>query len=80
LWLLAGEDTSLPTPETAEDLAALKSQGLPIDFTVYPGAEHGNVMYTTDAEGKRTYTHYVESYFQDVVNYFQQQNDVAPKR
>lgn len=80
LWLLAGEDTSLPTPETARDLASLKSQGLPIDFTVYPGAEHGNVLYTTDAEGKRTYTHYVDSYFKDVVNYFQQQNNVATNR
>ena len=71
---MAGEDTSLPTPETVQDLSNLQAKGLPIEYVIYEGAEHGNVVYTTDESGKRTYTNYVNTYFNDVVEYFKTQN------
>lgn len=74
LWLLSGEDTSLPTPETVEELTVLQSEGLPIVHKVYPGAEHGNIEYITDENGERTYTRYVPTYFTDVVEWFSEQN------
>ncbi|TDF37508.1 alpha/beta hydrolase [Alteromonadaceae bacterium M269] len=74
LWLMAGEDTSLPTPETVKDLSTLKAKGLPVDYVIYEGAEHGNVVYTTDESGNRTYTNYANTYFKDVVEYFKAQN------
>ena len=74
LWLLAGEDTSLPTPDTAADLDRLQAAGLATQYKIYPSAEHGNILYTTDENGDRTYTGYVPSYFSDVVTYFKQQN------
>lgn len=74
LWLLSGEDTSLPTPETVEELTILQSEGLPIVHKVYPGAEHGNIEYITDENGERTYTRYVPTYFTDVVEWFSEQN------
>lgn len=75
LWLLSGEDTSLPTPETVNGLKGLTDDGLPIQYRVYLGAEHGHLLYTTDADGERTYTGYVPHYFSDVVEYFKSQND-----
>lgn len=74
LWLLAGEDTSIPTPETVKDLKILQEAGYPVSFRIYEGAEHGNVLYTTDENGDRTYTGYVPQYFRDVVDYFEEQN------
>ena len=74
MWLLSGEDTSLPTPDTVRDLRVLQANGKNVEYRVYPGAEHGNVLYTTDDNGERTYTGYVPDYFSDVVEYFKSQN------
>ncbi len=76
MWLLSGEDSSLPTPETVDELKLLQSQGSPIDYRVYPGAEHGNINFVVDEQGNRTYTGYVPTYFSDVVDYFKKQNRI----
>lgn len=74
LWLLAGEDTSVPTPETTEVLDELRTQGKPFHYKVYEGAEHGNVLYETNEAGKRTYTSYAPSYFTDIMDWLKQHN------
>ena len=74
MWLLSGEDSSLPTPDTVRDLRMLKSAGKLVEYRVYPDAEHGNILYNTDENGDRTYTGYVPRYFSDVVEYFKSQN------
>ena len=70
MWLLAGEDSSLPTGETVEILDELIAEGKPITYKVYPDAEHGNVLFETDASGNKTYLGYAPSYFIDIVDWF----------
>jgi dienelactone hydrolase len=41
LWLLAGADRSIPTPESVAVLDALIIRGKPYVRKVYPGADHG---------------------------------------
>ncbi|NVJ58834.1 MAG: alpha/beta fold hydrolase [Gammaproteobacteria bacterium] len=74
LWLLAGEDSSLPTPETVTLLDELKQQGKPVTYKVYPGAEHGNVLFELDENGQKVYTQYVDTYFTDTIEWFKSQN------
>ena len=76
LWLLAGEDSSLPTPDTVDDLKTMQTLGKPVEYKVYPGAEHGNVTFEMDESGRKTYTGYVPTYFTDIVEWFRQQNGI----
>lgn len=76
LWLMAGEDTSIPTKETTDVLDQMRALGKAIEYKVYDGAEHGNILYKTDAEGNRTYTGYAPSYFSDIVTWIKQQNNL----
>ena len=77
-WLLAGEDSSLPTGETTEILTALQEQGRPITYRVYPEAEHGNVLFSQDGSGEKTYLGYVPTYFSDIMTWFKAQSAEAP--
>ena len=40
LWLLAGSDRSIPTPETVAILDDLIAAGKPYERVVYPKADH----------------------------------------
>jgi pimeloyl-ACP methyl ester carboxylesterase len=40
LWLLGGEDRSIPTPHTVAILDRLKAAGRPFEYAVVPGAGH----------------------------------------
>jgi pimeloyl-ACP methyl ester carboxylesterase len=66
-WILGGEDSSLPTPATVTDLDKLKASGKPIDYIVYPGAEHGIIRFEDQPDGERRYTGYVPEYFEQQV-------------
>ncbi|MEO1229889.1 MAG: alpha/beta fold hydrolase [Myxococcota bacterium] len=72
LWLLAGKDSSLPTGETTEILDALKMEGRPISYRVYPEAEHGNVLFSEDGSGQKSYLGYVPTYFKDIMTWFEE--------
>lgn len=74
LWLLAGEDSSVPTNETTVVLQDLKRMGKNIEFIVYPDAEHGNVLFNKDETGQRVYTAYASSYYSDIVGWFKSKN------
>jgi hypothetical protein len=74
LWLMAGEDSSLPTGETVELLEQLNAKGKPVSYKVYEGAEHGNVMFKLTDGYKKEYTHYADTYFVDVIDWFKQHN------
>src|SRR6185295_17507881 len=41
LWLLGGEDSSMPTGWTIDKLEALRKAGRPIEVRLFPRAEHG---------------------------------------
>ena len=77
MWLLAGEDSSVPTFETTQILDELQQLNKPVEYKVYKTAEHGNVLFETTESGDKAYTHYVPDYFKDIVAWFDQQNKAS---
>lgn len=61
-WFLAQEDSSAPNRLTIPKLEALRSAGKPYDLVIYPGADHGMLMFEEDDDGRR-YTGYAPGYF-----------------
>ncbi len=41
LWIFGGEDSSMPTGWSIDELEALRGEGRPIEIEVFPEAEHG---------------------------------------
>lgn len=63
LWLLGGEDRDAPPGETVRRLIALKKAGRPIDYVVFPNADHGLYEFETKADGERISTRQPADYF-----------------
>lgn len=66
LWLLGGQDRDAPAGETLRRLASLKKDGRPIDFVVYPDADHGMYQFETLPDGKRVSTRQPATYFSEM--------------
>jgi dienelactone hydrolase len=69
LWLLAGEDESMPTGWTVEKLEALRAVGRPITIRVYPGTDHGILRFEQKPGGERRYLGYHPDYLLDQVEW-----------
>jgi len=80
MWLLPSEDSSAPTFETTAVLDELRNIGKQVEYKVYQGAEHGNVLFEKDENGELIYTGYVQSYFTDMVDWFKLQNATETKQ
>lgn len=78
LWLLAGEDSSAPAAWTVEELDELQSAGRPVEYFVYPTAEHGILRFTQDADGARSYLGYEPDYFARQIEWFRRQSRAEP--
>lgn len=63
LWLLAGEDRDAPPGETLRRLATLKHAGRPVQYVVFPNADHGLYEFETKPSGERVFTRQPEGYF-----------------
>ena len=63
LWILAGQDEESPGRLTRVRLAALQSEGKPIEVVVFPQADHGIVEFTTAPDGSRTPTRFADGFF-----------------
>lgn len=74
LWLLAGEDSSAPAAWTVEELDKLKAQGKPIEYFVYPQAEHGILRFTQGEDGERSYLGYEPDYFARQIDWFRRRS------
>lgn len=74
LWLLGGADSSLPTGWTLERLGALRQEGRPVEFEVYPRAEHGILRFEETKEGERRYLGYEPAYFGRMVAWVRRQS------
>lgn len=74
LWLLGGEDSSMPTDWTIEKLEALQEQGRPIEIEVFPGAEHGILTFEDDDSGNREYRGYSPGYMDRQVDWLLRQS------
>lgn len=63
LWLLAGEDSSAPTPWTLRELDKLKAAGRPVQYRVFPEADHGIIRFVQQDDGSRRYTGLEPDYY-----------------
>lgn len=64
LWLLGGQDRDAPPGETLRRLAALKRAGRPVDYVVFPNADHGMYEFETQSDGTRVSTRQPPDYFE----------------
>ena len=62
LWIFGGEDSSMPTGWTIDELENLQAQGRPIEIEVYPEADHGIVIFEEDASSDRRVLGYAPGY------------------
>lgn len=69
-WVFGGEDSSAPTQWSVDELKKLQAAGKPIDYFIYPEAEHGIVRYLQKPDGEREPVRYEEGYFQQQVAWF----------
>lgn len=63
LWMVAGQDTEGPGPETPAALLELKGAGQPFTIVRFPNAEHGIHDIRVSAAGKREEIGYGRGYF-----------------
>jgi uncharacterized protein len=75
LWLLAGEDSSAPAEWTVEELDKLRAMGKPVEYVVYPQAEHGILRFTEGADGERKYLGYEPDYFTKQIEWLRRQSE-----
>ena len=88
LWILAGQDSSAPAQWTVDELQKLRDAGKPVEYFVYPHAEHGILRFTPGADGERKMLGYEPDYFERQIAWFRRQSarpvdgsatpDVAP--
>ncbi len=78
LWLFGGEDSSMPTAWSIDALETLRAAGRPIEIEVFPGAEHGILLFE-DQAGERTYLGYAPGYLARQVEWLRRQAGLEPQ-
>jgi len=63
LWILGGEDSSAPTPWTLRELEKLQAAGRPVQYHVFPEADHGILKFVKQQNGERRYTGLEPEYY-----------------
>jgi uncharacterized protein len=63
LWLLGGEDSSAPTPWTLRELQKLQAAGRPVQYHMFPEADHGIIRFVKQENGERRYTGLEPEYY-----------------
>lgn len=76
LWLLGGEDSSMPTGWTVEKLEAARAQGAPITIRVWPEAEHGIWRFEDTPDG-RQYLNLEPDYLETMVDWLRRQSGIG---
>ncbi len=71
-WLFAGEDSSMPTPGSIDQLSRLAAQGQPIEYKVYPETEHGLVQFKSLGSRDRQAVSYHPDYFDDMIGWLKE--------
>lgn len=69
-WVFGGKDSSAPTQWSVDELNKLQAAGKPIEYFIYPNAEHGIIHFEQKADGERQPIRYEEGYFQQQVDWF----------
>ena len=78
LWLIGGDDIEAPNEVTIATLEQLQARGKPFELVVYPGADHGILLFD-EKDGERVYTGYAPGYFRKKVEWIREQTLTAPR-
>jgi uncharacterized protein len=62
-WILGGADSSAPTPWTLRELEKLQAEGRPVQYRVFPEADHGILKFVQQQGGERRYTGLEPDYY-----------------
>lgn len=62
-WIFGGADSSMPTDWTIEALQKLQKRGKPVDYLIYPDADHGILRFETGEDGRRRILGYEPDYY-----------------
>jgi pimeloyl-ACP methyl ester carboxylesterase len=74
LWIFGGEDSSAPTQWSVDTLRELQGAGRPIEYFVYPNAEHGILRFEQKEDGERVVLGYEDGYFRQQVEWLRRQS------
>jgi Dipeptidyl aminopeptidases/acylaminoacyl-peptidases len=74
LWMLGGEDSSAPTPWTLRELEKLQAAGRPVQYRVFPAADHGIMTFVKQENGERRYTGLEPDYYPMQIAWLREHN------
>jgi uncharacterized protein len=74
LWMLGGEDSSAPTPWTLRELEKLQAAGRPVQYRVFPAADHGIMKFVKQENGERRYTGLEPDYYPMQIAWLREHN------
>lgn len=74
LWIFAGKDSSAPTQWSIEALEKLRAAGKPIEYFIYPDAEHGIVTFKEQSDGEREVVAIEPGYLPQRLAWFRKQS------
>jgi dienelactone hydrolase len=77
LWILGGEDSSMPTQWTLEEITKLQADGKPIESKLYRLAEHGMLLFE-EAAGHRRIIGYEPEHFPFQIEWLKRGNNNCP--
>jgi dienelactone hydrolase len=70
LWVFAGKDSSAPTQWSVDVLSKLQADNKPIEYFIYPDAEHGITRFQQKDDGERVTLGYEDGYFRQQLEWF----------
>lgn len=73
MWIFGGDDSSMPTEWTLDEIAKLQADGKPVETKVYPHAEHGMLRFE-GGEGQRRAVGWEPDYFPFQIDWLKRQN------
>jgi uncharacterized protein len=73
-WIFGGADSSMPTEWTIDELRKLQARRKPVDYVIYPDADHGILRFSTDNNGDRHVVGYEPDYFKIQIDWLRRHN------
>jgi pimeloyl-ACP methyl ester carboxylesterase len=77
LWLFGEDDSSMPTQWSVNELEELRRQGRPVEYEIYPLAEHGILLMEETDSGDRRPTAYAPGYFKRQIDWLRLQSGLG---
>lgn len=78
LWIFGGEDESMPTAWSIDELERLQRTCRPIEILLYPEADHGILRFEEGEDGERRYLGYEPTYMPTQVAWLRDQSGLDP--